>query len=67
MVRLQPRAKFSVLLLVGVLASGNARSELFGTHAVLAVVLATRPFGGFPKARGISGRLNQLSRLVVSQ
>jgi hypothetical protein len=47
------------------LASGNAGGDLLGTLAVLAVVFATRAFGGFRKARGISGRVNRLGRVVV--
>jgi hypothetical protein len=47
------------------LASGNAGGNLLGTPVVLAVVFATRTFGGFRKARGISGRVNRLRRLAV--
>ena len=48
-------------------AGGNAGGDLLGTLAVLAVVFATRHFGGFKKAWGISGLMNQLRRMVVKQ
>ena len=48
-------------------AVDNAGSNLLGPLAVLAVVFATCLIGGFRKTRGISGPVNQLSRMVVKQ